>query len=88
MAPGMTFTVHGGVLMLLAGIAAASTTVLALLAYSRGFQLSSSPVVTATQMSVVLLVGFVAFREPLGAGRLIGLGLIALGIVVLQRAGA
>jgi uncharacterized membrane protein len=87
-APGMTFTVHGGVLMLLAGIAAASTTVLALLAYSRGFQLSSSPVVTATQMSVVLLVGFLAFREPLGAGRLIGLGLIALGIVVLQRAGA
>ena len=86
-APGMTFTVRGGMLMLLAGIAAASTTVFALLAYSRGFQLSSSPVVTATQMSVVLLVGFVGLREPLGAGRLIGLGLIALGIVLLQRAG-
>jgi uncharacterized membrane protein len=87
-APGLTFTIRGGVLMVLAGIAAASTTVFALLAYSRGFQLSSSPVVTATQMSVVLLVGFVGLREPLGAGRLIGLGLIALGIVLLQRAGA
>ena len=87
-APGMTFTVRGGMLMLLAGIAAASTTVFALLAYSRGFQLSSSPVVTATQMSVVLLVGFLGLREPLGASRLIGLGLIALGIVLLKRAGA
>jgi uncharacterized membrane protein len=86
-APGLTFTIRGGVLMVLAGIAAASTTVFVLLAYSRGFQLSSSPVVTAIQMSVVLLVGFVWLREPLGAGRLIGLGLIASGIVLLQRAG-
>ena len=73
--------------MMLAGIAAASTTVFGLLAYARGFKLSSSPLITATQMSVVLLVGFVFLKEPFTIGRLLALILIALGILVLQRQG-
>ena len=80
-------TTKGVSLMMLAGIAAASTTVFGLLAYARGFKLSSSPLITATQMSVVLLVGFVFLKEPFTIGRLLALILIALGIVVLQRQG-
>jgi drug/metabolite transporter (DMT)-like permease len=73
--------------MMLAGIAAASTTIFGLLAYARGFKLSSSPIITATQMSVVLLVGFVFLKEPFGIGRLLALTLIVLGILILQRQG-
>jgi uncharacterized membrane protein len=85
--PGTTITTKGMSLMILAGIAAASQTVLALLAYASGFKLSSSPLITATQMSVVLLVGFVFLKEPFSIGRLLALILIVLGILVLQRQG-
>jgi drug/metabolite transporter (DMT)-like permease len=74
-------------LMMLAGIAAASTTIFGLLAYARGFKLSSSPIITATQMSVVLLVGFVLLKEPFSMGRLLALAPIVFGIFVLQRQG-
>src|SRR5262247_1121285 len=83
--PGTVTTIRGMSLMALAGIAAASTTVFGLLAYARGFKLSSSPLITATQMSVVMLVGFVLLKEPFTLGRLLALILIALGILVLQR---
>ena len=85
--PGAMITTKGLSLMTLAGIAAASTTVFGLLAYARGFKLSSSPVITATQMSVVLLVGFVFLKEPFSIGRLLALMLIALGILVLSATG-
>ena len=85
--PGTMITTKGLSLMILAGIAAASTTVFGLLAYARGFKLSSSPLITAIQMIVVLLVGFVFMKEPFTIGRLLALILIALGILVLQRQG-
>jgi len=85
--PGTMTTTRGMSLMVLAGIAAASTTIFGLLAYARGFKLSSSPLITATQMSIVMLVGFVLLKEPFTLGRLLALILIALGILVLQRQG-
>jgi uncharacterized membrane protein len=85
---GATFSKRGALLMILAGVAAASTTIFGMLAYSRGFKLSSSPVVVATQMSLVLIVGVVALDEPLGTGRILALALVALGVFLLQRAGA
>jgi uncharacterized membrane protein len=85
--PGTMISTKGLSLMILAGIAAASTTIFGLLAYARGFKLSSSPLITATQMTVVLLVGFVLLKEPFTLGRLLALILIALGILVLQRQG-
>ena len=85
--PNTMITTKGASLMILAGIAAASTTVFGLLAYTRGLKLSSSPLITATQMSVVLLVGFAFLKEPFSTGRLLALILIVLGIVLLQRQG-
>src|SRR5262245_26893324 len=85
--PGAMITTKGLSLMVLAGIAAASTTIFGMLAYARGFKLSSSPIITATQMSVVLLVGFVLLKEPFSIGRLLALALIVFGIFVLQRQG-
>ena len=84
---GVALSTRGTVLMILAGVFAASTTIFAILAYSRGFKLSSSPIVVATQMSLVLVVGVVALDEPLGPSRILALALIALGVFLLQRAG-
>jgi len=85
--PGAMVTTKGLALMMLAGVAAASTTIFGLLAYARGFKLSSSPIITATQMSIVLLVGFVLLKEPFSMGRLLALALIVFGIFVLQQQG-
>jgi len=85
--PGTITTTKGMSLMVLAGIAAASQTVFALLAYTRGLKLSSSPLITAIQMSIVLVVGFLFLKEPFTTGRLLALILIALGILLLQRQG-
>src|ERR1700745_1113049 len=52
-------SLRGASLMIIAGVAAAGTNIFLMLAYARGFKLSSSPVATATQMSLVLLVGVV-----------------------------
>jgi uncharacterized membrane protein len=84
---GAMTTTKGMSLMILAGIAAASQTVFALLAYAHGLKLSSSPLITATQMSLVLLVGLVFLKEPFSIGRLLALILIVVGILVLQRQG-
>ena len=85
--PGAMVTTKGLALMMLAGVAAASTTIFGLLAYARGFKLSSSPIITATQTSIVLLVGFVLLKEPFSMGRLLALALIVFGIFVLQQQG-
>jgi drug/metabolite transporter (DMT)-like permease len=84
---GVAFSTRGTLLMILAGVFAASTTIFGMLAYSRGFKLSSSPIVIATQMSLMLIVGVVALNEPLGTSRFLALALIALGVFLLQRAG-
>ena len=85
--PGTIITTKGLSLMILAGVAAASTTIFGLLAYARGFKLSSSPIITATQMSLVLLVGFVFLKEPFSLRRLVALAFIVFGIFLLQRQG-
>jgi len=73
--------------VLAAGVAAAGVDLFALLAYARGFRVSSSPLTTATSLAVVLLVGVAFLREPLGPVRLAALALIAAGSWLLQAAG-
>ncbi len=57
------------------------------MAYARGFRVSSSPVTTGTYLALVLLVGVLILREPLGGLRLLAIGLIAAGIGRLQATG-
>ena len=70
-----------------AGVAAAGIDLFALLAYAHGLRVSSSPLMTGASLALVLLVGALVFREPLGGLRLGGIALIAAGIWLLQRAG-
>lgn len=69
---------HALWLMAIAGIAAAGVDIFSLLAYERGLRISSS----------LIVIGFVALQEPVTWARLLAIGLIAAGIVVLQTQGA
>ncbi len=70
-----------------AGVAAAGIDLFGLLAYARGLRVSSSPLMTGVSLAIVLLVGVLVFREPLGWLRLLAIALIAAGIWLLQLAG-
>ena len=74
-------------LMALAGVAAAGVDIFSLLAYDRGLRISSSLIVGGTSTALLLLIGFAAFHDPLTWSRLLALGLIAAGIVILQTQG-
>ena len=78
---------HGLWLMAIAGLAAAGVDIFSLLAYERGLRLSSSLIVGGTSTALVLVIGFVALQEPVTWARLLALGLIASGIVLLQTQG-
>lgn len=73
--------------VLAAGVAAAGVDLFGLMAHARGLRVSLSPVMTARHLAIVLLVGVVVLREPLGALRPLAIALIAAGIWLLQLAG-
>ncbi|HKW91297.1 MAG TPA: EamA family transporter [Methylomirabilota bacterium] len=74
-------------LLAIAGIAASGVDIFGLLAYERGLRVTASLVISATSIGVTLLVGFLALQEPLGGVRLLALGLIAVGVLLLQSHG-
>lgn len=74
-------------LLVLAGVAAAGVDVFALLAYERGLRVTSAVIIVATSTALVLLVGFLALHEPLTAGRVLAIVLIAAGVLLLQAQG-
>ncbi len=74
-------------LLVIAGIAASGVDIFGLLAYERGLRVTASLVISATSIALTLLVGFLALQEPLGGVRLLALGLIAAGVLLLQSNG-
>ena len=74
-------------LLVVAGIAAAGVDIFALLAYERGLRVTSSLIMGGTSTALVLLVGFLAFQEPLTGVRALAIVLIAVGIFLLQTQG-
>ncbi len=74
-------------LMVVAGVAAAGVDIFSLLAYERGLRISSSLIVGGTSTALVMIIGFVALHEPVTWARLLAIGLIAAGILVLQTQG-
>ena len=74
-------------LLAIVGAAAACADLFTLSAYSRGLQATSSFVIGGTSTVLVLLVGFLALREPFSLMKLVAVGLIMAGIYLLQREG-
>jgi drug/metabolite transporter (DMT)-like permease len=81
------FTPAGLWLLVGAGMAAGGIDLFGLFAYARGLQVTSSLVITGAQTALVLLVGFLVLNEPFNWLRLLAIGLIAAGVLLLQRAG-
>lgn len=69
------------------GLAAACADLFTLSAYSSGLRVTSTFVIGGTSTAVVLLVGFMVLRDPFTWMKLFAIGLIAAGIVLLQREG-
>lgn len=84
----ITFSTKGLTFVILAGISAAFIDLFGLYAYSKGLQLSSSPIVGAITTLAVLILGVLYFKESLTLGKLVALGLISLGTYLLSRLGA
>jgi drug/metabolite transporter (DMT)-like permease len=72
------------VLLAVAGIAASGVDIFGLLAYERGLRVTSSLIIGGTSIALVLLVGFFVLEEPVTWPRLLAIGLIASGILLLQ----
>ena len=74
-------------LLVVVGVAAACADLFVLSAYARGLPVTSSFVIGGTSTVLVLLIGFGLMREPFTWIKLMAIGLIASGIVLLQREG-
>ena len=70
------------------GIATACVNLFTLLAYASGLRVTSSFVIGGTSTVLVLLVGFLFLREPFSWAKLLAIGLIAGGTILLQRTGS
>ena len=83
----IVFTREALWLTALAGVAAAGVDIFALLAYDRGLKVTSSFFIGGTSTLLVLLAGFLLFQEPFTWIRLLAIGLIVGGSLLLQAQG-
>jgi uncharacterized membrane protein len=73
--------------LVVVGAAAACADLFTLSAYASGLRVTSSFVIGGTSSVLVLLVGFLLLRDPFTWVKLVAIGLIVLGIFLLQREG-
>ena len=83
----IVFTREALWLTALAGVAAAGVDIFALFAYDRGLKVTSSFFIGGTSTLLVVLSGFLLFQEPFTWMRLLAIGLIVGGSLMLQAQG-
>lgn len=74
-------------LLLIVGAAAACADLFTLSAYARGLRATSSFIIGGTSSVLVLVIGFLVLREHFTWLKLVAVGLIVAGILLLQREG-
>lgn len=84
----ISFSTKSAASLVVVGVATACVNLFTLLAYASGLRVTSSFVIGGTSTLLVLLVGFLFFREPFTWKKLLAIGLIAAGTFLLQRADA
>jgi transporter family protein len=84
----VTFSMKSVYCLVVVGVATACVNLFTLLAYASGLRVTSSFVIGGTSTILVLLIGFIALREPFTWRKLFAVALIAAGTLVLQRADA
>lgn len=83
----ITVTSRSLYFVVVVGLAAACADLFTLSAYANGLRVTSSFLIFGTSATLVLLVGFLVLREPFTWMKLFSVGLIAVGIFLLQREG-
>jgi uncharacterized membrane protein len=83
----ITVTSRSLYFVVVVGLAAACADLFTLSAYANGLRVTSSFLIFGTSTALVLLVGFLVLREPFTWMKLFSVGLIAVGIFLLQREG-
>ncbi len=84
----VTFSMKSVYCLVVVGVATACVNLFTLLAYASGLRVTSSFVIGGTSTILVLLIGFIALREPFTWRKLFAVALIAAGTLLLQRADA
>ncbi|HKW93238.1 MAG TPA: EamA family transporter [Methylomirabilota bacterium] len=81
----IAFSTRSALLLIAVGAATAGMNLCTLLAYAHGLRVTSSFVIGGTSTVLVLLVGFLVLEEPFSWTKLLAIGLITAGTVLLQR---
>jgi transporter family protein len=82
----ITFSVKSLNFLAVVGVATAAVNLFTLLAYASGLRVTSSFVIGGTSTLLVLLVGFLFLKEPFTLTKLIAIGLIVGGTILLRGA--
>ncbi len=83
----MAYSISSVLVLLLVGVATASVNLFTLLAYTGGLKVTSSVMIGGVSTVLIMLIGFLVLKEPFSWTRLVAIGLIVVGVFILQRAG-
>ena len=71
--------------LVVVGVATAGVNLFTLFAYASGLRITSSFIIGGTSTVLLLAVGFLLLKEPFTWTKLLAIGLVVLGIFLLQR---
>lgn len=71
--------------LVIVGVATAGVNLFTLFAYASGLRITSSFIIGGTSTVLLLAVGFLFLKEPFTWTKLFAIGLVAVGIFLLQR---
>jgi len=72
--------------LVIVGVATAGVNLFTLFAYASGLRITSSFIIGGTSTVLMLVVGFMFLKEPFTWTKLFAIGLVAVGVFLLQRA--
>lgn len=84
----MAFSMKSACSLMVVGVATAAVNLFTLLAYAHGLRVTSSFVIGGTSTVLVLLAGFLFLEERVTWRKLVAIGLVTAGTILLQRAEA
>jgi drug/metabolite transporter (DMT)-like permease len=82
----LPFSLESVYVLVIVGVATAGVNLFTLFAYASGLRITSSFIIGGTSTVLMLVVGFMFLREPFTWTKLFAIGLVNVGVFLLQRA--
>ena len=79
------FSLESLYVLVIVGVATAGVNLFTLFAYASGLRITSSFIIGGASTVLLLVVGFVFLKEPFTWTKLFAIGLVGVGIFLLQR---